>query len=434
MGDYNDNGYNDLAIANNGDNLITLFEGGTDGLVLTSSESLNPSERPTDLVFSGAESGQLHLDISAAGEDQVIPVTLTVGSSPSSTVPDGGNPSNQGSVLEAAASRGSPLSTTGLLSFDLQTSEVGSQLQGTTPAATTSGGPTGVSGQVAVGMATILTTLDQMINVSSGSLPTVINNLGQVAQVQISDLMALDNSAMEAVAVLLVVSSESVESSWGRDIPSPEESAPGVSSAVELARSRARDSCASDSNLERFLSDLEGALDEVPRDVLAVTEQQTGAWPEWVLRPREPGMVAVTVAGAAQQDRSAAIVNPGPAASTAPKGHASTDFALSDLRRFDWLSAQPMPTTKAASFGLGWLVPFCGILVISSVVLGWKAARKQWRAARSSPSPEIAGPHSTSRLTMSASKSSRSRLPNNDDLPPWLAASIAGRSHRRLAR
>ena len=38
MGDYNNDGYNDLVIANNGDNLITVLEGGPDGLVLTDSD------------------------------------------------------------------------------------------------------------------------------------------------------------------------------------------------------------------------------------------------------------------------------------------------------------------------------------------------------------------------------------------------------------
>ena len=90
MGDYNGDGYNDLVIANNGDNRITLLEGGPDGLVLTNSESLDQPIRPTDLVISAADPGQLHLDISAAGQNQVIPVTLTLALGTSGSIPAAG--------------------------------------------------------------------------------------------------------------------------------------------------------------------------------------------------------------------------------------------------------------------------------------------------------------------------------------------------------
>jgi len=423
MGDYNDDGYNDLVIANNGDNLITLFEGGPNGLVLTNSDLLDQSVHPTDLVFSGTDSGQLHLDISAEGQDQVIPVTFILTLGTSGPVAGGGNPSTPGTLSQAAAPRGSLLSTNGLFSSELLSTELSSQEQGSVQGVTPSSGPTVGSGQVVLGMATILTTLDQVINLSAGPLPGVINNLVQVGQVQISDLMPLENSAMETVAVLLVVSSGSVEASNGHDIASPAESEAGVSPAVELALSRERDPSATESNLERFLSDLEGALDGVPRDVLGESEQQTGAWPQWVLRPREPGMVAVTVAGVIGPDRSAAILNPGPTPSTVVERNPGEDVAVSDLHGLDWESPQPPPTTEAASGRLGWMGPFCGMLVISSVLLGWKAARKRWRAARSQPPvrqmPTIAGPHFTTRLR--ASKSLGSRASRIQDLPPWLA-------------
>ncbi len=76
MGDFDDDGYDDLVIADNGDSRITLLAGGPSGLMLTDLESLNQPVRPTDLVVAGAEPGQLHLAISAEGQDLVFSLTI----------------------------------------------------------------------------------------------------------------------------------------------------------------------------------------------------------------------------------------------------------------------------------------------------------------------------------------------------------------------
>ncbi len=421
MGDFSNNGYDDLVIANNGDNRITLFEGSPGGLVLTDSETLNQSVRPTDLVISGADPGQLFLDVSAQGRNEVFPVTLALMAS--GVGAGGANPSTLATSSQSGAPRGSLFSGGGLFSFDLLSTETGTQEQVCVSAATPSSSPTASSGQVALATATVLATLDQMISLSSVSLPGVLSNLVHMGQVQIADIMPLGNSAIETVAVLLVVSSTSVEHSNGFDAASPEEFQPAAWAGVELELPRGRHLAASASNLEQYLLDLGGDLDDVARDVLGTTEEQTGAPPPWDLRPSASGTVDVTLAGAGGPVKLAGTLNRGPASRPPPERDPGADVALSIPSGLDEESPQPLTTADAVPGWLGWMGLFCGTLVIWSVLTGWKAARKQWRAGRFQPTvrqmPTIAGPHATDRWI--ASNSLGSRASRVQDPPPWLA-------------
>jgi hypothetical protein len=197
---------------------------------------------------------------------------------------------------------------------------------------------------------------------------------------------------------------------------------PRVSPAVKLARLPELDHSASESNLERFLSDLEGALDGVPQNVLGETGVLPGAWPRWVLRPREPGMGTVTAGGSVGPVRSAPILDSDPAPSAPAAGNRGSDVALSHLRGLDWESPQPQTSSGAAMGRLGWVGPLFGVLTIATLLMGSRADRKRSRAARSRPPhsrmPTIAGPHSTVRSR--ASKSLGLRTSRVQDLPPWL--------------
>ena len=122
IGDFNHDGFSDLAIANNGDSRITLFYGGAFGLTLAQTISLGPSTRPTDLVVSG-----LQFFVGAAGEDHPIPIYFSFFStidSPVSAQADSGfdrfftgNVSSPGSwnaaLFEEAANTLSPQSLEG---------------------------------------------------------------------------------------------------------------------------------------------------------------------------------------------------------------------------------------------------------------------------------------------------------------------------------
>ena len=168
-------------------------------------------------------------------------------------------------------------------------------------------------------MATVASTLQPMINPSLGSLPGVINSLMQLSQVQISDIMPLENSAMDAVAVLLVVSRTSNEGSTSNDSESPGESEPRTRREVELALSREPGFTASGSNLERFLADLESALVSVPLDDLGPTAQQSEAWPRGALQPTSSGTIGMTIAGAGGPVGTTANVNASPAPKAASR-------------------------------------------------------------------------------------------------------------------
>jgi serine/threonine protein kinase len=101
---------------------------------------------------------------------------------------------------------------------------------------------------------------------------------------------------------------------------------------------------------------------------------------------------------------------------------AGSDVALSSPSGFDWNGTEPSSTGQVALRRLNWIKPFCGMVVISAIVVTWRAARKRWRSSRQHPSVRqtsaLAGPHTTNRLGATRSFSSRtSRL---QDRPPWL--------------
>jgi hypothetical protein len=101
---------------------------------------------------------------------------------------------------------------------------------------------------------------------------------------------------------------------------------------------------------------------------------------------------------------------------------AGWDVALSSPFGFDWNGTEPSSIGEVALRRLNWIKPFCGMVVISAIVVTWRAARKRWRSSRQHPSVRqtsaLAGPHTTNRLKASRSFSSRnSRL---QDRPPWL--------------
>lgn len=419
MGVYGNNGYDDLVIANNGDNRITLLEGSPGGLVLTESEMLNESVRPTDLVISGADPGQLFLDVSAQGRNEVYPVTLALAASGVST--GGGNPSMPATSSQSGSSRSSLFSGGGVFSFDLLSTGTGMPEQASVSAATPSIGPTAASGQVALATAAVLATLDQMISLSSGPVPGVLSNLVHMGQVQIADIMPLENSAMETVAVLLVVSSTSVEHSSVVDAAPLGEIEPTASGLVEFDLSR-RVPSARASNLERDLLDLEGDLHGAARDVLGAREEQAGMSPQWDLGPSDSSKVVVALARAGGPVKFTGYVNPGPASRTPSECNPGTDVAISIPSELDEESPRPLATADAAPGWPGWMGLFCGMLVMS-VLTGWQALRKRWRAGRFQPrarqKPTIAGPQATGRWL--ASNSLGSRASRIQDLPPWLA-------------
>jgi hypothetical protein len=423
MGDYDDNGYDDLVIADNGDTRISLFEGGPDGLVLTYSQALDQPVRPTGLVLAATAPGQLHLAISAEGENQVISFTLlfTLGAPGSGQGQGGGviNPTTPTSSQNGSA-EGSSFATDERFSFELLLAEPGSQEQALVQAATPSSGPSATSSGITQALASVASTVQPMFNPSLGSLPGVISSLVQIGQVQISDLMPLENSAVEAVAVLLVVSSATIDESTQTDMDSLEAARAGNS----IGPPGNYDATASGSNLEQFLSDLEGALDGVTREVLDVTGKRTRAWPGRELPAAGSGAFAVPIAVDQDPERFAASERAGPITRNALCDDPGIEIELLNRTGLDGLSVQSRSMADSASVPPAWMRPLCGTFVLSAIVLGWQRARKLWRSNQEQPivppSSAIAGTHRPKRRTESTNlleaRASRVR-----DLPPWLA-------------
>ncbi len=298
MGSSEIDGYAVLFIAHQGDNQITVLQGSSTGFVLADSISLGQSVQPSDLAVSGDGSGNLDLYVSAQGQDRVILVNVTSSLGTSGALPSGGYSTSSATTAQDRTSSGlSPSANPGSLTLGNLATESSEQGLVSVQAPPASVGLVGTSGQVAMTIATIATALQQIITPSIGSL-TFFNNFVQMGQVQITDIMSLDHSATETVAVLLVVSGPLGEGSTDNDLvwPGGDESEPRL--ATEPGIGELSDLSPGGSNLERFLSDLDGAFSAVPRDLLEATRKSSGAWPEWVWQTRDPGSVTVTGADA----------------------------------------------------------------------------------------------------------------------------------------
>ncbi len=71
-------GFDNLVVGNNGDGVFALFEGGTSGLTLTSTQ-VNPNlPSPTDLAFSALTGGQVQFYAATSGQEAANLVTLSL--------------------------------------------------------------------------------------------------------------------------------------------------------------------------------------------------------------------------------------------------------------------------------------------------------------------------------------------------------------------
>ncbi len=247
MGSYLNNGYADLFIAHQGDSRITLLEGGPDGLQLAGSFYVGQSVQPTDLAISTDASGALQIYVAATGRDQAILVNITLGIGSPSVGPSGGYPLQPAAATQGAAGRGALLSSTdGVLTIDETSTESSAEVQAQAQAATASASVAGATGQVAAATGVIGVALPPIITPAIAPLTFLVNNLVQVGQVQVSDLMPLDHSALDAVAVLVVVSGASGEEMIDSPIGSLEETRAGGS--MEVAASAPAPRGSSDSS------------------------------------------------------------------------------------------------------------------------------------------------------------------------------------------
>ena len=207
MGSYVDNGYSDLFVAHNGDSRIFLLEGGSNGLVLADSFFVGQSVQPTDLAVSAGTAGDLQVYVAAQGRDRAILVNITLGiGSPVAGTP-GAIPLASVVPTQGPAGRGATLpSPSSLVVVAEFSTDQGTQLQTSTQPETATTAFATASSQVAIAVGGIGSMLPRIITPSLAPLTFLVNNLVQMGQVQVSDILPLDHSALDAVAVLMVVS------------------------------------------------------------------------------------------------------------------------------------------------------------------------------------------------------------------------------------
>ncbi len=72
-------GFEDLVVGNSGDGALALFEGGTDGLTLMSTQTEPNLPSPTDLAFASLTGGQVEFYAATAGHEAATLVALSLG-------------------------------------------------------------------------------------------------------------------------------------------------------------------------------------------------------------------------------------------------------------------------------------------------------------------------------------------------------------------
>ncbi|MGP0062493.1 MAG: FG-GAP repeat domain-containing protein [Isosphaeraceae bacterium] len=374
-------GYDVLYIAHEGETSISVLEGGPAGLVLADPVSLGSSAQPNALAIVPDGSGSLRLYVSAAGKDGVILVTITLGDG-SDTAPPGVSALPAPAPTQGAVSRVSSLSTEGS-PFSVETVPTGfsAQVQASAQIDTVTVAPVSVAAPAAISWGSVPSTLQPIIAPSMTPLAFLVNTLVPTRYVQISDIMPLDNSAIETVAVLLVVPEASAATTINAHPPSLDEPMSEAVLAVRDLRAEERGNVRRSSNLERFLSDLDGALHDAPRDVLATIDESNGTSSRGVRRPGDLEMAAITVSRQGEPEVAGASIPPDPRHELAPTTEPSMGVTVPVLQALGEQRSQSVPSNIDRPVPLGWARVFIGMLAISSTVIVWKATRK-WRTNR----------------------------------------------------
>jgi hypothetical protein len=409
--------YSDLFIAHQGDSQIALLDGGPDGLTLTNFFNVGQSVQPTDLAVSDGPSGSVQLYIASAGRDQVIQLSVSLGVVSPAVGPPGGNPVQPAGAILSAAGRSPLLSTSdGLLSTDGPSISSEAQVQASTQAETTSVSAAGASAQAVAATAGLGMALPQVFTSSIAPLNLAVSNLVQMGQVQVSDLMPLDHTALDAVAVLIVVSANSGEDAIGTRVGAgPIANAqPGGSLSDSLSLPGA-------SSLERFLADMDGSQTDLPRDVLVSPSEPSGPRPEWVWQPGK----TETVGLASLQDRTPLDVSAdlGDDAATPADDDPAARVDFAGMLSVDSGLFEAGSNAEAEPASAVWVLRTAGALGLSTLVL---AGRTAWKSRRTGEIDQNEGRTHDARCSRwqhhpESSKTPRPRDNRSLDLPPWLA-------------
>ena len=76
------NGFDSLVVGNTGDGVLALFQGGSGGLILSSSMTESDVPSPTALVFSALTGGEVQFFAATAGREEAIPLSFDLDVTP----------------------------------------------------------------------------------------------------------------------------------------------------------------------------------------------------------------------------------------------------------------------------------------------------------------------------------------------------------------
>lgn len=273
-GDFNHDGFADIVIANRNDSRITLFYGGPLGPMLARSVLLAGGNGPTGLAVSVGKQNDLQLFVSTEGLGRVLSVSFnTVVSSPvaAPTLPSFGQSlvADLGRSPASESTNSTPSLNTPLIqeTASLATPQIASSAQAVA-VVSSAGGAAGLAG--VVGM--ISQVVQPLFSSSIGSLTWLIDNLVQMEQAQTWDILPIGESDMVAVAVILP-GVNPLDPSVAASLPATLDSSEAEETAAVTTPPSA---------VDRFLSDVDGALAHLFIDVGEDTILQSKLGAEWV--------------------------------------------------------------------------------------------------------------------------------------------------------
>ena len=282
-GDFNGDGYEDLVVANSGDSLITLLDGGPAGLTLAGSVALGSSGRPTSLAVSGQSSGDYHFYVSTEGSNAILSVSFSLAP---------GEPMNPGGETQPHLGESfsnevqGAVSSLGLLSGASTPASSNNASSASTAQSQANGTSIGLAGSIGSLIATMAGPLQELTSMAMASLTPLVSNLLIVDQGQVSDVLPLGDGPMAAVAVLLTSASES-ENSLTDDLGNVQDDNGTNPSApmVESVPGPERDDDLPAPLLDRFVSGVETQLMRASR---RLDEAQSSSDPAEPFETRVP--------------------------------------------------------------------------------------------------------------------------------------------------
>jgi hypothetical protein len=437
MGNFNHSTYSDLAIANNGDSLITLFYGGVHGLAFAESVSLGNSAHPTGIVVTTTAGGGVQFYAGAEGQGRAIPIVfspLVVPAAPAPAATTGGLPTSTGGVGFSTAGI---VASAGFNAFLNGEGASGSaqQSQSTSQASTQSSGTISSSSQGALAVAIFSQATQPLLSPSMRSLSWLIDNLVQIGQSQTADILPLGNQEMAAVAVILAVSSTSVPSDT-QGAPSPAgPNGPGASAAFLV---QDHDATPPPSPLDRFIINLEASFAELPRDPLGRAPRSDDFGADWVWH-RRASDASETPVSFRQSSGAVADTADTAAPPTIPGGHSrgpQVDAAVFAGFAKEGNVDDPLGSSGPGAGDEPVLIPrmasLAVVAVVSTAVVAWKGFERRilgrlqkWTRLGGRPAPTKERKREP-RVVSNSSLRPRS----SHDLPPWIQSPVSLKPRR----